>query len=132
MVGGEFLVGCFKGIADHQDWWSMDPVMDFKGPLYQMTKYISGNRYDTINTAMRFTDEEAPDFTNKFHKVRKMLLLFNLHYEQNYIPSWPSCLDKNLWLNKYCPGFVFVPRNPHPFSNKNHIICKGDQSRSIL
>ncbi len=26
-----------------------------------MTKYISGNRYDAINTAMWFTDEEVLD-----------------------------------------------------------------------
>ncbi len=61
MSGGEFLIGCFKGIAGRQDWWSMDPVTDIKGALYQMTKYISGNRYNAINTAMRFTDNEAPD-----------------------------------------------------------------------
>ncbi|KAL7447726.1 hypothetical protein ACHAXS_000082, partial [Conticribra weissflogii] len=98
-----------------------------------MTKYISGNRYDAIDTAMRFTDEEAPDFEDKLHKVR-MLLLLNLHYKQNYIPSWLSCLNKsmNLWLDKYCPGFICLPKKPHLFGNKYHIICVGDQGRSIL
>ncbi len=83
---------------------------------------------------MKFTDEEAPDFDDKFHKVTKMLLLFNLHCKQNYIPFWLSCLDKsmNLWLDKYCPGFMHVPRKPHPFGNEFHIICNGDQGRSIL
>mmetsp|Transcript_31656 Transcript_31656/g.67062 ORF Transcript_31656/g.67062 Transcript_31656/m.67062 type:complete len:180 (+) Transcript_31656:812-1351(+) len=112
----------------------MDPVTEFKGAPNQMTKYISGNKYDAIDTAMRFTGEEALDFEDEFHEVRKMLLLFNSHYEQNCVPSWLSCLNKsmNLWLDKYCPGFMYVPRKPHPFGNEYHSICDGDQGRSIL
>ena len=25
-------------------------------------------------------------------------------------------------LNKYCPGFIFVGRKPHPFGNEHHTI----------
>ncbi len=98
----------------------MDLVAEFKGAPYQMTKFISGNQYNAINAAMRFTDEEVPNFDNKFHEVQKMIFLFNLHYEQNYIPSWLSCLDEsmNSWLDKYSPGFMCVPRKPHPFGNE--------------
>ncbi len=133
-LGVNFLIGCCEGIVDRRDWWSTDPVTDFKGAPYRMSKYISGNRYDAINAAMRFTDEEAPDFEDKFHEVRKMLLLFNSHYEQNYIPSWLSCLDEsmNSWLDKYCPGFMCVRRKPHPFGNEYHTICDGDGGRPIL
>mmetsp|Transcript_13459 Transcript_13459/g.28547 ORF Transcript_13459/g.28547 Transcript_13459/m.28547 type:complete len:146 (-) Transcript_13459:785-1222(-) len=78
----------------------MDPVTEFKGAPNQMTKYISGNKYDAIDTAMRFTGEEALDFEDEFHE--------------------------------YCPGFMYVPRKPHPFGNEYHSICDGDQGRSIL
>ena len=40
-----------------------------------------------------------------------------------------------IWLNKYCPGFMFVPRKPHPFGNEYHTICDGSlegESRPIL
>ncbi len=29
-LGVNFLIGCFEGIANHQDWWSMDTVTEFK------------------------------------------------------------------------------------------------------
>ncbi len=33
-LGANFLLGCFEGIANRQDWWSMDPVTEFKGAPY--------------------------------------------------------------------------------------------------
>ncbi len=33
-LGVNFSIGCYKGIADRQDWWSTDPVTDFKGAPY--------------------------------------------------------------------------------------------------
>ena len=108
--------------------------MDFKGAPYRMSKFISGKRFDVINAAMRFTDEDAPAFEDKFHEVRKILLLFNLHCDEKYIPSWLSCLDEsmNSWMDKYCPGFMCMPRKPHPFGNEYHTICNGDQGQEIL
>jgi len=130
-LGVNFLIGCCEGIVDRRDWWSTDPVTDFKGAPYRMSKYISGNRYDAINAAMRFTDEEAPNFEDKLHEVRKMLLFFNSHYEQNYSPAWLSCLDESMneWMNKFSPGFMHVPRKPHPFGNEYHTVCDGDETQ---
>ena len=108
--------------------------MDFKGAPYRMSKFVSGKRFDAINAAMRFTDEDAPAFEDKFDEVRKILSLFNLHYDEKYIPSWLSCLDEsmNSWMDKYCPSFMCVPRKPHPFGNEYHKICDGDKGRPIL
>jgi hypothetical protein len=33
----------------------------------------------------------------------------------------------NTWLNKYCPGFMVVPRKPHPYGNEYHSITDGDK-----
>ncbi len=36
------------------------------------------------------------------------------------------------WTNKYCPGYMFVPRKPHPFGNKYHTIADGNQGKAIM
>jgi hypothetical protein len=53
---------------------------------------------------------------------------WNLHMETNYSPAWWNCLDElmNIFLNKYCPGFMIVPRKPHEEGNEYHTICDGD------
>ena len=57
-----------------------------------------------------------------------MIKLFNKHMAEVFVPSWVSCLDKSMsiWFNKFtCPGWMFVPRKPHPFGNEYHSICCG-------
>ena len=53
---------------------------------------------------------------------------WNNHMETNYSPGWWNCLDEsmNIYLNKYCPGFMIVPRKPHEEGNEYHTICDGD------
>ena len=46
---------------------------------------------------------------------------WNKNMAQQFTPSWVSCLDESMspWTNKYrCPGWMFVPRKPHPFGNE--------------
>ena len=42
-----------------------------------------------------------------------------------FIPGWISCLDEPMmiWKNKFGPGWVVLPRKPHPFGNEWHTIC---------
>jgi hypothetical protein len=63
-----------------------------------------------------------------------MIDAFNEHYESEYSPSWLSCIDKsmNMWLNKFCPGFMSLPRKPHPFGNEYHSIADGNKGRFIM
>jgi len=39
-----------------------------------------------------------------------------------------TCIDEsmNSWLNKFCPGFMTLPRKPDPFRNKYYSIADGD------
>ena len=72
---------------------------------------------------IRYTSKEAPLlFVDRFHEVREMIDAFNDHYLSEYKPSWLNCIDKsmNSWLNKFCPGFMSLPRKPHPFGNDYH------------
>ena len=50
---------------------------------------------------------------------------FNEHYDEEYIPSYLSTLDESVavWLDQYGPGFMFMPRKPHPFGNEYHTIA---------
>ena len=51
---------------------------------------------------------------------------WNKNMAQQFTPSWVSCLDESMspWTNKYtCPGWMFVPRKPHPFANEYHSVC---------
>jgi hypothetical protein len=56
---------------------------------------------------------------------------FNHHMAANYSPGWLSCLDESMneWMNKFSPGFMHVPRKPHPFGNEYHTVCDGDETQ---
>ena len=38
----------------------------------------------------------------------------------------------NSWLDKFCPGFMSVPRTPHLLGNKYHSIADGDDSKPVM
>ena len=63
-----------------------------------------------------------------------MIDAFNDHYATEYSPSWLNCLDEsmNVWLNKFCPGFMSLPRKPHSFGNEYHSIADGDKGQFIM
>ncbi|KAL7463510.1 hypothetical protein ACHAXS_003872 [Conticribra weissflogii] len=127
-------MACFEGVANREEWWLAKPICKRSGAPFQLTKYIKKSRFLQITTAITYTDKDPPPFQDKFYDVRQLLDAFNLHYEQNYIPSWMNCLDESMssWLNQYCPGFMFVPRKPHPSGNEYHSIADGDQGKPIM
>ncbi|KAL7524687.1 hypothetical protein ACHAXR_004709, partial [Thalassiosira sp. AJA248-18] len=133
-LGCHFFMACFEGISDRRDWWSTKPVSMFEGAPFRLNEYMSLTRFKNICSAMRYTDEELPSFLDRFHDVRKILIAFNDHYGMNYSPSWMNTLDEsmNSWPDKHCPGFMCVPRKPHPFGNEYHSIADGDQGRPIM
>jgi hypothetical protein len=63
-----------------------------------------------------------------------MIDAFNEHYKKNYRPSWLSCINESMssWMNKFCPGFMTVPRKPHPFGNEYYSIADGDGGKAIM
>jgi len=71
---------------------------------------MSYKRFNAINAAIWFIDEDAPGFEDIFHEGRKMIKNFNDHYSVNYSPSWISCLTKimSTWMDKFCPGFMCI------------------------
>ena len=57
----------------------------------------------------------------------------NEHYDCEYVPYWINCLDEsmNSFLEKFCPGFMCVPRKPHPFGNEYHSISDGVTEKGL-
>ena len=74
-----------------------------------------------------------PAFLDRFHDVWQMIDAFNEHYECEYVPSWLNCLEEsmNSFLEKFCPGFMCVPRKPHPFGNEYHSIDDGVTEKGL-
>jgi hypothetical protein len=47
---------------------------------------------------------------------------------ENFMPSWINCIDESMsvWFSEYtCPGWMSVPRKPHPFGNEYQTACCG-------
>ena len=133
-LGCHFFMACFEGISDRRMWWSQRPVSISEGAPFRLQEYMTYTRYKDITAAMRYTDIEPPPFLDRFHDMRQMQDAFNEHYEREYSPSWLSCLDESMnpWLDKYCPGFMSVPRKPHPLGNEYHSIADGDDGKPIM
>ena len=85
-------------------------------------------RFINILTALDYFDGEAPAYTDKFYIVRDLIQAWNQNMKSVFTPSWVSCLDESMspWTSKWtCPGWMFVPRKPHPMGNEYHTICCG-------
>ena len=126
-LGCHFFMSCFEGIEKNKMWWSEKSINMFEGSPFRFSEYMSGRRFHNIGTAIRYTNIESPAFLDRFHNVRQMIEAFNNHYDGEYDPSWLNCLDElmNSFLEKFCPGFMYVPRKPHPFGKEYHSIANG-------
>ena len=132
-------MACFQGILDRKCWWSKEAISPYSGAPFWLNNAISFNRYLEITAVLRFTDVRTPTveldgYEDCFHEARKLINRFNDYYAHSYIPTWLNCLDESMssWLNKFFPGFMCVPRKPHPFCNEYHSIADGDDDRLIM
>ena len=86
------------------------------------------SRFDDILKYLSFTTLKPPAFKDKFWQVRQMMKEWNENMTRTFSPGWVCCLDESMsiWTSKYtCPGWMYVPRKPHPFGNEYHTICCG-------
>ena len=133
-VGCHFFMACFEGISDRRLWWSSKPITIDEGAPFRLNNYMSLRRFNAITSALRFTIKEPPPFKDPFFDVREMIDAYNTHMLIEYIPAWLNCLDEsmNTFLDKNCPGFMSVPRKPHPLGNEYHTIADGDDGKPIV
>ena len=109
-----------------REFWSVKPVDPFDGAPFRVSHIMSRNRFEEILRALTFTVHQPPMFKDGFWFVREIIQGWNDNMAKIFIPSWVSCLDESMsiWINMFsCPGFIFVPRKPHPFGNEYHTIC---------
>ena len=129
-LGIIFYMACFNGIEDRELWWSTKPVDMFSGAPFRFNGFMTYSRFRDIMSAIRYTDKPMPLlFNDPFHEVRQMIDAFNDYYATEYIPSWLNCVDESMssWNNKFAPGFMCVPRKPHPQGNEYHSIADADK-----
>jgi hypothetical protein len=124
-LGCWFLMATIEG-PQRQEFWAVSDVQIFKGAPFRLTEFMSGKRFTTILKALEFTLVEPPNYNDKFHQIRDLVDAWNKNMANNFCPGWINCLDESMsvWSNPWtCPGFMFVPRKPHPFGNEWHTIC---------
>jgi hypothetical protein len=133
MTKGEFsrwlgiilLMSTIKGFQRHE-FWSVNDIDAFSGPPYRFGAWMSRGRFEEIRRSLVLTNEPVPDYKDLFYPIRQMIKEWNNNMADNFTPSWVSCLDESMcaWLSKWtCPGWMVVPRKPHPFGNEYHTIC---------
>jgi hypothetical protein len=108
--------------------WSNDQPDIFCGAPFRLHAYMSRRRFEAILKHLKFTTKTPPAFKDLFHPVSALIDAFNKHSAACFRPSWVSCLDESMsvWTNMWtCPGWMFVPRKPHPMGNEYHSICCG-------
>ena len=128
-IGLWFLMASINTGCDRRAYWENSPVSPWKGAPYRFNEYMTLARFEQITSSLTFTDIPFPQYTDKFHEVRQMIIEFNHHMKEVFIPSWVSCLDESIsiWTSRWtCPGWMYVPRKPHPQGNEYHSIACGE------
>jgi hypothetical protein len=126
-IGLWYYMATFKGFSRNQ-FWSAKEIDDFEGAPVRLSCWMSMNRFNKILAALKYTDEDLPTYSYPFHQVRQVIRAWNENMEKIFRPGWISCLDESMspWSSKWtCPGWMFVPRKPHPMGNEYHSVCCG-------
>ena len=110
-----------------REYFSSAPIDPYSnGALFRLNDIMSWNRFNAVTKSLKYTGNDPPSYKDKFHGVREMLQAFNDHMQSIFLAGWVSCLDESMsiWTTKWtCPGWMFVPRKPHPKGNEYHSIC---------
>ena len=112
--------------VDRSQYWSA--VSNKDRVKYKFNNIFSRKRSDAILNALAFTENNPPDYIDRFWEVRDLIEAWNSNMSDEFVASWVACLDESMskWVNKYtCPGFMIVPRKPWQFGNEYHSIVCG-------
>jgi Transposase IS4 len=126
-MGILFLLATTQGVPRRM-FWAIDTPDIFIGAPFRLHAYMSRRRFEAILKHLKFTNTQPPAFKHPFHPVNELIVAFNEHSQGCFSPGWVNCLDESMsvWTNQWtCPGWMFVPRKPHPMGNEYHSICCG-------
>jgi hypothetical protein len=128
-IGLLFLMATLNSGVDRRSFFEDTEPSEFEGAPFRLMKYMTKNRFESIMQSLRYTDIPSPQVPDKFHEIRPLITSFNKHMSETFKPSWISCLDESMstWTSRWtCPGWMYVPRKPHPVGNEYHSICCGE------
>jgi Transposase IS4 len=126
-IGLWFIMATTEG-CQRRDFWASANISMYAGAPYRFNDLMSRSRFEDILQSLQFTDVEANGPLDKFHEIRQLVDCWNKNMAENFRPSYISCLDESMspWTNPFtCPGYMFVPRKPHPFGNEYHSVACG-------
>lgn len=126
-LGIWFLIATIEG-PSRRDFFSSSLISIFSGAPFRVNELMSRNRFEDILYSLDYTLNDPPAYLDRFFYIRDLQDAWNKNMHDNFSPGWACCLDESMmeWTSKYtCPGFMFVPRKPHPFGNEWHSICCG-------
>jgi hypothetical protein len=127
-IGLLFLLSTVRVGCSLRAWFEDTEPSEFEGAPFHLNKYMSHSRFESILNALTYTNIPPPPYKDKFFQICQMLKSWNEHMSSTFIPSWMSCLDESMspWTSRWtCPGWMFVPRKPHPMGNEYHTIDCG-------
>lgn len=126
-LGCWFVIACNPGVSRSDFWRTEAPTIYESYP--RLNSIISRDRFNEILTALVLTNIPRPTtYKDRFWPVRQLIDEWNKNNAKHFSPGWITCLDESMvaWLSKRtCPGWVFVPRKPHPMGNEYHTIACG-------
>ena len=75
--------------------------------------------FDEIMKTIRYTDWPQQEYLDRFHDMCQLQDKWNTHMKTDYFTGWWNYLGKSMQihLNPYVPGWMCIPRKPHPFGN---------------
>lgn len=122
-IGLWFLFVTVQG-CHVRDFWSLKPEDRFRGAPFRVYDLMDRSRFKAILWSLTYVSLPDEDTnSNKFKHVRTLIKQWNQNMTTNFTSSWIICLDESMspWTNCWtCPGYMYVPRKPHPFGNEYH------------
>ena len=119
-------MACYVGHSG-RDLFLKDPGTPYKGASVRLNHIVSGRRLEKITQVISYTSLAIAEFNDTLFQHRQTQEGWNKNMAEHFDPSWVSVLDESIqeWINRYtCPGWIFVPRKPHPFGNEyQKIVC---------
>lgn len=127
-LGLWLLMATIQGPSRHE-FWKRETVDMFVGAPFRLTEYMSKKRFEDILASLVYSNTPPPPYKDSFHEVRGLIDAWNENMKVVFVSSWVTCIDESMsvWTNRWtCPGFMFVPRKPHPLGNEYHTACCGE------
>ena len=132
VIGCCLVIACYVGHSI-RDLFLNDPITPHKGTPIRLNHIIYGRFLDNITQVMSYTNIAITEFNYPCFQQRQIQDGWHKNMVAHFYPSWVSVIGESTkeWINRYTlPGWIFVPRKPHPLGNEYHtILC--DKSKFI-